>query len=249
VSLFRQGEQRYVIKFFVEEGVKGVEIMDRLNQHYDGDALQRTPVYCWIKQVKSGRKNLSKVPPAGRALDNGLNDYIGKALKEDPHPSTREIAKTLKICPTTVRNHLTKSLGMKCYHMRGVPHGNTIVITFFNDIGEYFVNILPRTRFMDTMYLAEKTVGGPEDVCSREGRNLNERSTTLHFDNAPMPNTRRITGQLEQSESKRIGHPAHGPDLSPCDFFLLGYMKEGAMQRRKSLHPCFLNPWPRFHLT
>jgi hypothetical protein len=41
-------EQRYAIKFFVEEGVKGVEIIDRLNKHYDRDALQRTQVYHWI---------------------------------------------------------------------------------------------------------------------------------------------------------------------------------------------------------
>jgi hypothetical protein len=38
-------EQRSVIKFPVEEGVKGLEIIDRLNKHYSGDALQRTQVY------------------------------------------------------------------------------------------------------------------------------------------------------------------------------------------------------------
>jgi hypothetical protein len=28
-------EQTHVIKFFVKEGMKGVEIIDRLNKHYD----------------------------------------------------------------------------------------------------------------------------------------------------------------------------------------------------------------------
>jgi hypothetical protein len=32
-------EQRYAIKLFVEEGMKGVEIIDRLNRHYGRDAL------------------------------------------------------------------------------------------------------------------------------------------------------------------------------------------------------------------
>jgi hypothetical protein len=32
-------EQTYIIKFFVEEGAKGVEIIDRLNKDYGRDAL------------------------------------------------------------------------------------------------------------------------------------------------------------------------------------------------------------------
>jgi hypothetical protein len=37
----------------VDEGMKGVEIIDRLNKHYREDALRRTQVYYWIKEVKS----------------------------------------------------------------------------------------------------------------------------------------------------------------------------------------------------
>jgi hypothetical protein len=111
-------EQRYVIKFFLEEGMKGVEIIYRLNEHYGRDALERTQVHYWIKEARSGRKNLSNIPPPGRAWNNGLDDCIGKALKEDPHLSTRKIAKALNISSTTVRNHLTKSFGMKYHHMR-----------------------------------------------------------------------------------------------------------------------------------
>jgi predicted HTH transcriptional regulator len=76
-----------------------------------------------MKEAKSGREDLSNVPPPGREPNEGLNDCIAKALKEDPHPSTRKIAKALNTSSTTVRKHLTKSLGMKCYHMRWVPHG------------------------------------------------------------------------------------------------------------------------------
>jgi hypothetical protein len=40
VSLVMKAEQTYVIKVFVEEGMKGVEIIDKLNNHYDLDALE-----------------------------------------------------------------------------------------------------------------------------------------------------------------------------------------------------------------
>jgi hypothetical protein len=58
VSLIMEGEQRDVTKFFVEEGIKEVKIIDRLNKHYDRDAIQRTHVYYWIKGGPQGQKIL-----------------------------------------------------------------------------------------------------------------------------------------------------------------------------------------------
>jgi hypothetical protein len=110
-------EQRY-IKFFVEERMKEVKIIDRLNKHDGWDALQRTQVHRWIKEVKSGRKDLPKVRPLGRAPDERPGDCIGKTLREDPHLSTRRLVKPLNINSATGRNYLTKPLGMKCYHLR-----------------------------------------------------------------------------------------------------------------------------------
>jgi hypothetical protein len=37
-------EQRHVVKFLVEEGMKGVAIINRLNKPYGGDTLQ--PSFC-----------------------------------------------------------------------------------------------------------------------------------------------------------------------------------------------------------
>jgi hypothetical protein len=42
-----------------------VKIIDALNNNWGGDALQQMQVYYWIKEVKSGRKDLSNVPPPG----------------------------------------------------------------------------------------------------------------------------------------------------------------------------------------
>jgi hypothetical protein len=50
---FIEVEQRFTIEFFIEQGTKGVEIIDRPNKPYHGDALQRTQVYSWIREVKS----------------------------------------------------------------------------------------------------------------------------------------------------------------------------------------------------
>jgi hypothetical protein len=76
--------------------------------------------------VKPGRKDLSNALPPERALDEALDDYIAKALKDDPHFSTRKNAKALSIRSTTGRNHLTLSFGMKRCHMQWVPHPLTV---------------------------------------------------------------------------------------------------------------------------
>jgi hypothetical protein len=117
-----EGEQRCFNKLFLEKGMTGVEIIDRLNKCYGRNALQRTQMYYWIREVKSGRKDLSNVSPAGWALDEGLDHCVAKGLKEDIHPSTRKIAKALSISSATVRSHLTKSLEMKRDYMQWVPH-------------------------------------------------------------------------------------------------------------------------------
>jgi hypothetical protein len=43
-SVFREEEQKYVIKSFKEKGMKGVEMTDKLHQNHGVDSLQRPEV-------------------------------------------------------------------------------------------------------------------------------------------------------------------------------------------------------------
>jgi hypothetical protein len=52
-------EQRYVIKFFSDEGMPAVQIVNRVRQHYREDALSRTQVYFWISDVKGEERTLT----------------------------------------------------------------------------------------------------------------------------------------------------------------------------------------------
>jgi hypothetical protein len=79
---------------------------------------------------------------------------------------------------------------------------------------------------MDIKYFAEGFIGGLENICYPEGRNPHERTVSLPFDNAPIHNTRTVTGQLDQSGFTRMEHPAYSPDLAPRDFLFFGHMKE-----------------------
>jgi DNA-binding transcriptional ArsR family regulator len=101
----------------VDEGLSGVEIVHRIQQHYSENPLSRTQVSCSIKEVKLGRTDLSNIPPPGREPDELLADCIAEAHAADHHISARKIAQALNISLDSVRHHLTVSLGMTCYHM------------------------------------------------------------------------------------------------------------------------------------
>jgi hypothetical protein len=78
---------------------------------------------------------------------------------------------------------------------------------------------------MDTKQFAEAIVSGLGDHRYPERRNPHERKNALHFDHAPIHNTRTAMGQLEHSAFKGMEHPAYSPDLAHCASFF-GYMKE-----------------------
>jgi histone-lysine N-methyltransferase SETMAR len=41
-----------------------------------------------------------------------------------------------------------------------------------------------------------------------------------------------VTDKLDDQNLKRMPHPAYSPDLSPCDFFLFGYLKDKLIDKQ-----------------
>jgi hypothetical protein len=59
-------EQRYVSQFSADEGKLGVEVYRRRKEHYCDDAVPRSEVYRWIRDVKGGRADLETIPRPDR---------------------------------------------------------------------------------------------------------------------------------------------------------------------------------------
>jgi hypothetical protein len=115
-------EQRYVIKFFTNEGMPAVEMISRLRDHYGEEALSRRQIYFWINERKRGRTDLNNIAGPGREPDEGLAGVMAVKLDRDPHLSARKLAQSLRIAVSTVCRYLTEVLRMKCRHLRWVPH-------------------------------------------------------------------------------------------------------------------------------
>jgi hypothetical protein len=110
-------EQRYVIKFFSDEGMPKVQVVERLRHYYGEDALSQTQVYFWMNEVKGGRMDLNTIASPGREPDESLAAVITGKLDDDPHFSARKLAQSLGIAVSTVCRCLTEVLGIKCRHL------------------------------------------------------------------------------------------------------------------------------------
>jgi hypothetical protein len=85
-------------------------------------------VYRWVREIKGGRIDLETISSPGRTADEGLADVIRKRIDEDPHLSTRKIAKSLSrgIATSTVCHYLRHVIGIKCCHLRWIPDTLTV---------------------------------------------------------------------------------------------------------------------------
>jgi hypothetical protein len=115
-------EQRYVINFFSDEGMPGVQIVERLTQHYGEDALSRTQLFFWISEVRRGRTDFRTIASPGREPDKSLAAVIAGKLDADPHFSARKLAQCPEITASRVCRHVTEVFEMRCRQLRWVPH-------------------------------------------------------------------------------------------------------------------------------
>jgi hypothetical protein len=102
-------------------------------------------------------------------------------------------------------------------------HRKTKVAAFSNGRGECFLNILPRSRPMDTKHFAEEIMDWKMSVIQK--REIRTKGTFL-FILTGRPYTTQERSWNTWSSRVQEDRPAYSPDLAQCDFFLFGYMRE-----------------------
>jgi hypothetical protein len=102
----------------------------------------------------------------------------------------------------------------------------TMLTFFFNGDGLHLIDILPQNRKNNAEYFAENLVPSLVSVCHPDRRRYRARKCVVHFDSAPICNSKLVTEQRTEEGLKRIPYPAYSPDRSPCDFFLFAYLKD-----------------------
>jgi hypothetical protein len=108
----------------------------------------------------------------------------------------------------------------------------TMATGFFNETGLHMIDILPQNQKMDAEYFSEYIITSLVSICYPTGRSCRQRKCALHFDNAPIHNSKVVTDKLDEQNLKRMPHPAYSPDVSPCNFFLFGYLKDKLIDKQ-----------------
>ena len=90
-------EQRYVIMYLLRKNMRILDIVKELKDVYGDEALSKTQVYFWVKEIKMGRKDLNNLPKEGRPIDEQLIVSIQDHLKKEPFSSSRKIALELHV--------------------------------------------------------------------------------------------------------------------------------------------------------
>jgi len=91
--------------------------------------------------------------------------------------------------------------------------------------GFIVVKVLPQDHKFDSDFMTNIII--PEIVTQmHEFRpKMGPKDVYLHMDNAPCHNAKVTTTKIESFEMRRIPHPPYSPDISPCDFWLFGKLK------------------------
>jgi hypothetical protein len=96
---------------------------------------------------------------------------------------------------------------------------------FFNETGQFLIDILPEGMKMDTDCFVDNIIDEMARLCYPQGRRSRERIVIFHFDNVPIHCTRTVRDRMAAAELERMEHPLYSSDLALCDFFLFGYVK------------------------
>jgi histone-lysine N-methyltransferase SETMAR len=105
-------------------------------------------------------------------------------------------------------------------------HEKTMFVIFFNGTGDHTSVILPQEQRMNSTSFIECVIRPLAGFCYPEGTKPHQKRVVVHFDNPPIHNTETVQECLADCGFRKMNYPAYSPDLTPCDFFLFGAMKE-----------------------
>jgi hypothetical protein len=123
---------------------------------------------------------------------------------------------------------LTKFKGHHTSHITK----KTMATVCFNGTGLHMIDSLPQNQKMDAEYFARHIMPSLVSVCSPTGTSCRQSKGVVHFNNTPIHNSKVVPDKLDEQNLKRIPHPAYSPALSPCDFFIFGYIKNKVIDKQ-----------------
>ena len=101
-----------------------------------------------------------------------------------------------------------------------------MIVVFFSRLGIEHVAYLPEGETVTAEYFCSECLGGLFDKVKVRRKVTKLKDIIMHFDNAPSHKAKSTKLFLDLNGVKTLQHPPYSPDLSPCDFFLFGFLNQ-----------------------
>jgi histone-lysine N-methyltransferase SETMAR len=103
-------------------------------------------------------------------------------------------------------------------------HQKVMFTVCFSGVGIQLIHLLPPKVNMNAVIFVEQVLCPIEKLFSSLKFPENAK-LFVHYDNATAHVCKFTNDYLTTSTMERLPHPPYSPDISPCDFFLFGYLK------------------------
>jgi hypothetical protein len=120
-------EQRVFIKDLREEGHGSTQIHSKLVGHYWDKPLSYPDVGDCVRQLRIGQESIKDSRRSRKLLDFQAHFRIEGALEASPNGSTRDLAQTISIAPSTIFYVLTEVLHLEFRTSRWVPTNSATI--------------------------------------------------------------------------------------------------------------------------
>jgi transposase len=106
-----------------------------------------------------------------------------------------------------------------------------MITIFFTSTRLLVLNFVPKGTKFNQCYFIDTVLPNLYSKKRRIARRKGLPSFSVHMDNSMCYNGAKITEKLEKRHIPRAPHPPYSPDLSPCDFWLFGILKQKMKER------------------
>jgi hypothetical protein len=102
----------------------------------------------------------------------------------------------------------------------------TMLAVFFTSRKLIVFEVLPKGTTFTRYYFMSDSLPDLDREKLRYRRKNPGQEFSLHMDNSKCPNAKKMTGKTPKETHDRAPYPSYSPDLSLCDFWFFGMVKE-----------------------
>ena len=97
---------------------------------------------------------------------------------------------------------------------------------FFNGNSLLCIDFLPKGKKYNQRYFIDNIIEEIIKNTNEDEDQLDLDQMMIHMDNCKVHKGNLVQQKLNNLKLKSIPHPPYSPDISPCDFWLFGYLKK-----------------------